>query len=179
MFPVRNGLNQAIISLLVSLYLVGSVDITLIWGHGEYKDIQTLFYPVSKIWALKPFTKLHKPYIHFLKLEVAFISPQRDSRGCQFYEHNPQALCTGPQPALPSTAWHLISEGSEKRPIPVLLPPVLALRSAEPAGIVSAGVRAKFLPLGKRERRSHHVSPTATKSGLASAVHVEEELVEE
>lgn len=178
MFPVRNGLNQAIISLLVSLYLVGSVDITLIWGHGEYKDIQTSLYSMSKIWALKSFTKLHKPYIHFLKLEGAFISPQRDSRGCQFYEHNPQALCTGPQPAQLS-GWHLLSEGSEKRPIPVLLPPALALRSAEPAGIVSAGVRAKSRPLGKRECRSHHASPTATKTGLASAVHVEEELVEE
>lgn len=62
-------------------------------------------------------------------------------------------------------------------PVPLL--PALALCSAKPAGIASARVRAKFLLLGKKERGSHHLSPTATRTGLATAVNVEEELVEE
>lgn len=76
-------------------------------------------------------------------------------------------------------AAHPISKGSEERPTPVLLLPALALRSAEPAGIAASGVRAKFLPLGKREWGSHRGSPTATRTGLATAANVEEELVEE
>lgn len=61
----------------------------------------------------------------------------------------------------------------------MLLLPAFTQHSTEPASIASIGVRAKFLPLGKKECRSHHVSATATMTRLATAVNVGEDLMVE